>query len=43
MVINQEQDLVFTGSGEGSLKVWKVDHGAFSRGLKETETGEVPD
>jgi len=43
MVINQEQDLVFTGSGEGSLKVWKVDHGAFSQGLKETETGEVPD
>ena len=43
MVINQGQDLVFTGSGEGALKVWKVDHKALAQGLKETETGEVPD
>jgi len=43
MVINQEQDLVFTGSGEGALKVWKVDREALEQGLKETETGEVLD
>jgi U3 small nucleolar RNA-associated protein 12 len=43
MVVNQAQDLVFTGSGEGALKVWKIDRGAFAQGLKGTETGEVPD
>lgn len=43
MVANQAQDLVFTGSGEGALKVWKIDREALARGLKGTETGEVPD
>ena len=42
MVIHQARDLVFTGSGEGALKVWKVDREALAQGLKETETGEVP-
>lgn len=41
MAINQERDLVFTGSGEGELKAWKVDRTAIAEGLKETETGEV--
>ncbi|KJA29958.1 hypothetical protein HYPSUDRAFT_31997 [Hypholoma sublateritium FD-334 SS-4] len=41
MAINQERDLVFTGSGEGELKAWKVDRAAIADGLKETETGEV--
>jgi len=43
MVVNQAQDLVFTGSGEGALKVWKIDREAFAQGLKGTETGEVLD
>jgi U3 small nucleolar RNA-associated protein 12 len=43
MVVNQEQELVFTGSGEGGLKVWKIDRGAFAQVLNGTETGEVPD
>ena len=41
MAISQERDLVFTGSGEGELKAWKVDRKAMAEGLKETETGEV--
>ncbi|KAF8974206.1 WD40 repeat-like protein [Flammula alnicola] len=41
LAINQEQDLVFTGSGEGELKAWKIDRDALTEGLKETETGEV--
>ena len=41
MTISQERDLVFTGSGEGELKAWKVDRKAMAEGLKETETGVV--
>jgi U3 small nucleolar RNA-associated protein 12 len=41
LAINQEQNLVFTGSGEGDLKAWKIDREALVEGLKETETGEV--
>lgn len=41
MDVDSEQNLVFTGSGEGELKAWKLDHEAFAEGLKETETGEV--
>ncbi|KAH9482937.1 putative WD repeat-containing protein C3D6.12 [Psilocybe cubensis] len=41
LAINQEQNLIFTGSGEGELKVWKFDREALAKGLKETETGEV--
>lgn len=41
MDVNQEQSLVFTGSGEGELKAWGIDHEALADGLKETDTGEV--
>ena len=41
MDTNGDQDLVFTGSGEGELKAWRIDHKALADGLKETETGEV--
>jgi U3 small nucleolar RNA-associated protein 12 len=41
MDINQEQSLVFTGSGEGEMKAWRIDHEALAEGLKETDTGEV--
>ncbi|KAI0375739.1 WD-repeat-containing protein [Pilatotrama ljubarskyi] len=41
MDLNPEQDLVFTGSGEGEMKAWKIDHEALAQGLRETETGEV--
>ncbi|KAJ7507698.1 WD-repeat-containing protein [Mycena galericulata] len=41
MGVDSEQSLVFTGSGEGELKAWKLDHDAFAEGLKETETGEI--
>ncbi|KAF7352875.1 WD-repeat-containing protein [Mycena venus] len=41
MDVDSEQNLVFTGSGEGELKAWKLDHDAFADGLKETDTGEI--
>ncbi|KAI1796288.1 WD40 repeat-like protein [Ganoderma leucocontextum] len=41
MDLNPEQELVFTGSGEGEMKAWKVDHEALAQGLRETESGEV--
>ncbi|KAJ3573882.1 hypothetical protein NP233_g2154 [Leucocoprinus birnbaumii] len=39
--MNREQDLFFTGSGEGEVKAWRIDADILSTGLKETETGEV--
>ena len=39
--INPEQNLVFTGSSEGEMKIWKIDHEALQEGLKETLSGEV--
>lgn len=41
MDLHYEQNLIFTGSGEGELKAWKIDREALSHGLKETESGEV--
>lgn len=41
MDIHYGHDLIFTGSGEGELKAWKIDQEALSHGLRETETGEV--
>ncbi|KAF9469098.1 WD-repeat-containing protein [Collybia nuda] len=41
MDIREEQDLIFTGSGEGELKAWKIDRESLSKGLRETEAGEV--
>jgi len=41
MDVDHDQSLVFTGSGEGEMKVWRIDHKALAEGLKETETGEV--
>lgn len=41
MDINANRDLIFTGSGEGELKAWWIDHEALATGLQETATGEV--
>lgn len=41
MDINKERDLIFTGSGEGELKAWRIDEKSISEGLRETEAGEV--
>ena len=41
MDLDPEQELIFTGSGEGEMKAWKIDHEALGRGLQETESGEV--
>jgi U3 small nucleolar RNA-associated protein 12 len=39
--IDANRELIFTGSGEGELKAWKIDYNALAAGLEETETGEV--
>ncbi|KAH8106121.1 WD-repeat-containing protein [Cristinia sonorae] len=39
--LDPRQELIFTGSGEGDMKVWKLDHGALESGLQESESGEV--
>ncbi|KAH9943346.1 WD-repeat-containing protein [Epithele typhae] len=39
--LDPEQNLAFTGSGDGEMKVWKVDHEALAQGLRETENGGV--
>ncbi|KAF6762715.1 WD-repeat-containing protein [Ephemerocybe angulata] len=39
--VNPEQDLIFTGSGEGEVKAWRIDRDAVKDGLKETESGEI--
>ena len=41
MDIDQEQSLVFSGSGEGEVKAWRIDHEALAGGLKENDTGEA--
>jgi U3 small nucleolar RNA-associated protein 12 len=39
--LDKEQELLFTGSGEGELKAWRIDHAVLQEGVKETATGEV--
>ncbi|KAF7983876.1 hypothetical protein HWV62_18218 [Athelia sp. TMB] len=41
MDIDSDQHLLFTGSSEGEMKAWRIDHEALSEGLKETDTGEL--
>lgn len=41
MGVDPARSMIFTGSGEGELKAWSLDHDALKEGLKETETGEV--
>jgi U3 small nucleolar RNA-associated protein 12 len=39
--INPDGDTIFTGSAEGELKAWNIDHEAMKSGLQENENGEV--
>jgi U3 small nucleolar RNA-associated protein 12 len=39
--VNLEGDMLFTGSGEGEVKDWKIDREAVKKGLTQTATGEV--
>lgn len=41
LAVDAEQKLVFTGSSEGEMKAWKLDHDEMAAGLQETESGEV--
>ncbi|KAG1892575.1 WD-repeat-containing protein [Suillus subluteus] len=39
--IDPEKNFIFTGSSEGEVKAWKIDHESLSQGLVENEAGEV--
>jgi U3 small nucleolar RNA-associated protein 12 len=39
--LDSEQSLLFTGSGEGELKAWKIDHSALQQGISADVKGEV--
>ena len=39
--LNQELDMVFTGSNEGEMKAWKIDHQVLGEGLREIVNGQV--
>jgi U3 small nucleolar RNA-associated protein 12 len=39
--LDKEYSLLFTGSGEGELKSWKVDHDALQQGVKIDASGDV--
>ncbi len=41
MDVDPAQELLFTGSGEGEVKAWKINHETLLEGMKETENGEV--
>ena len=41
MDFSPQHNLIFTGSGEGELKAWKIDYNVVAAGLKRTESGEV--
>ena len=39
--LNPDNTAIFTGSGEGEVKAWKIDFEALESGMRETERGEV--
>jgi U3 small nucleolar RNA-associated protein 12 len=41
LAVDAEQKLVFSGSAEGEMKAWQLDHDAMSTGLQESDNGEV--
>lgn len=41
MAVDPDMQMVFTGSNDGEVKAWRVDHDALVVGLVETDTGEV--
>ncbi|KIK65368.1 hypothetical protein GYMLUDRAFT_70477 [Collybiopsis luxurians FD-317 M1] len=41
MDVSVERNIIFTGSGEGEVKAWKIDSEAMSTGLTESDSGEI--
>lgn len=43
MDLDPDQQLVFTGAGEGEMMAWRIDKETMSEGFQEMENGEVSD
>lgn len=41
MDVNVERNIIFTGSGEGEVKAWSINTESISKGLTESDSGEV--
>jgi U3 small nucleolar RNA-associated protein 12 len=41
LAVDSEQSLIFTGSGEGELKAWRIDHDAVGDESPGTENDQV--
>ncbi|KAJ8523465.1 hypothetical protein ONZ45_g54 [Pleurotus djamor] len=41
MTLDPEQSLLFTGSNEGEMKAWQIDHDELAGGLKSDPSGEL--
>ncbi|KAJ3788819.1 WD-repeat-containing protein [Lentinula aff. detonsa] len=41
MDVDIKSNIIFTGSGEGEVKAWKINTEAISEGLTESDTGEI--
>lgn len=41
MATDNGRDIIFTGSGDGELKAWRIDYDALAAGVQELESGEV--
>ncbi|KAF8826648.1 hypothetical protein HHX47_DHR5000056 [Lentinula edodes] len=41
MDVNVERNIIFTGSGEGEVKAWSINTESISKGLTESDSGEI--
>ncbi|KAJ3805318.1 WD-repeat-containing protein [Lentinula aff. lateritia] len=41
MDVNIERNIIFTGSGEGEVKAWSINTESISKGLTESDSGEI--
>ncbi|KAF9502801.1 hypothetical protein BS47DRAFT_1370007, partial [Hydnum rufescens UP504] len=40
--VDNDEDILFTGSGDGELKAWRINYTFLEAGMKETESGGFP-
>ncbi|KAE9410369.1 WD40 repeat-like protein [Gymnopus androsaceus JB14] len=41
MDVNIDRNIIFTGSGEGEIKAWSISAEAISKGLTESDSGDI--